>query len=279
MSRKVAVLLLALAVPVSAQIVSYEGTSFPEEDGWIRDARIFLAERWIDGGWLVQRAEVVDPGPPEVDEDDFYRRSLAQFGGASALFFEWRMETDGPREGIPGVAPAVLAVSGRMGIAYHFTIASNQVRFIDSDLRVLYVDVEAGSAHTYRLELRADETYVWFIDGTIVDTGPAPGPYPTDDSVVVFGARAAGGPITAWWHYIRFGVIPVSGSGDYDSDGEATLDDFYFVHECLTNERPGINGGPGQDAGPGCRFADFDFDNDVDLLDIAEFQVNFTGGE
>jgi hypothetical protein len=104
---------------------------------------MFLADRCLEAGWLVQQAEVVDPGPPEVPEDDFYRRSLAQFTGASALFFEWNMETDGPREGITGVAPAVLAVSGRMGIAYHFTIARDQARFIDSDLRVLYVDVGA----------------------------------------------------------------------------------------------------------------------------------------
>ncbi len=73
--------------------------------------------------------------------------------------------------------------------------------------------------------------------------------------------------------------MPVDGSGDYDSDAEVASDDFYFFHECLSNRRPGINGGPAQDAGPGCRFADFDFDDDVDLLDVAEFQLNFTGNE
>ena len=36
-----------------------------------------------------------------------------------------------------------------------------------------------------------------------------------------------------------------------------------------------INGGPDLDAGPGCRFADFDADSDVDLLDLAEFQNAF----
>ncbi len=74
-------------------------------------------------------------------------------------------------------------------------------------------------------------------------------------------------------------MIPLDGSGDYDSDAEVTLDDFYFFHECLSNRRPGINGGPGNDAGPGCRFADFDFDTDVDLLDIAAFQRTLTGGD
>jgi hypothetical protein len=228
---------------------------------------------------LVQYAEIVDPGPPEWPEQDYYEQSLPAYSNIESLFLEWRTETDGSREGIPAVAPAVITASGRMGIGYHFTIARDQVRFIDSDLTVLYVDIEPGLAHTYRLELRSDASYMWFIDGTIVDTGPAPGPYPTDDSVVVFGASAAGGPITASWDYVRFGVIPEDGSADYDSDAQVTLDDFYFVHECLSNRRPGINGGPGNDAGPGCRFADFDFDTDVDLLDIAEFQVNFTGGD
>lgn len=84
---------------------------------------------------------------------------------------------------------------------------------------------------------------------------------------------------TTRWDYVRFGVIPEDGSGDYDSDSAVTLDDFYFVHECLTNQRPGINGGPGKDAGPGCRFVDFDFDDDVDMKDIAFLQENFTGAD
>jgi hypothetical protein len=53
------------------------------------------------------------------------------------------------------------------------------------------------------------------------------------------------------------------------------LFDYYFAHECLTNRRPGINGGPHLDAGPGCRFTDFDFDGDVDLRDLAAFQNHF----
>ena len=52
-------------------------------------------------------------------------------------------------------------------------------------------------------------------------------------------------------------------------------DDFYFFHECLTSVRPGINGGPENDAGPGCRFADFNSDGDTDLLDFAKFQNAF----
>ncbi len=74
-------------------------------------------------------------------------------------------------------------------------------------------------------------------------------------------------------------MIPVDGSGDYDGDEDVDGHDYYFFHECLTNVRPGINGGPENNAGPGCRFADFDDDSDVDLQDVAVFQQIFTGGE
>ena len=75
------------------------------------------------------------------------------------------------------------------------------------------------------------------------------------------------------------GYTRSAGSGDFNSDAEIGLDDFYLFHECLTNDRLGINGGPDEDAGPGCRFADFDDDTDVDLLDFAEFQLAVTGSE
>jgi hypothetical protein len=74
---------------------------------------------------------------------------------------------------------------------------------------------------------------------------------------------------------VRFGRIPEDASGDYDSDGVVTLDDFYFFHECLSNRRSGINGGPGMDAGPGCRFTDFNHDSSTDLSDFATFQLTF----
>jgi len=75
---------------------------------------------------------------------------------------------------------------------------------------------------------------------------------------------------TVWWDYIRYGTIPEEASGDYDSDEDVDLDDYYYVHECFSQS------GPGVDAGPGCRFADFDGDSDVDFKDLAAFQNAFT---
>lgn len=186
------------------------------------------------------------------------------------------METDGPHGGFSNVSPAAIVAGGTSHAFYHFTIAKDQARFIDADLSVLLVDIAPGVPHTYRLELYGAELYVWWIDDNIVDSGVPEGPYPTSSSEIVFGARAAGETITAAWDYVRYGVIPADGSGDYDSDGAVTHDDFYFFHECLTNDRPGIHGGPANDADPGCRFADFDSDSDTDLRDFAEFQNAFT---
>ena len=63
------------------------------------------------------------------------------------------------------------------------------------------------------------------------------------------------------------GVIPADGSGDFDSDDDVDLDDYYFFQDCVTD--------PNTDAGPGCVWADFDFD--VDLIDFSHFQAAFTG--
>ena len=206
--------LAALAAPVLAGVVSYEATSFPDEQNWERRETIVPAERWLDGGWFVQYAELADPGPPHLDEEDIYEYSLAEFAGADRFFVEWRMETNGPREGFPNVSPAALVVSGRGAVWYHFTMADDQVRFIrDPSVPILFVDIEPGVPHIYRLDLFGDEFYTWQIDGELVDYGIPEAPYPTSDSVIVFGARAAGEPITARWDYIRFGEVPEPASG------------------------------------------------------------------
>ncbi len=71
-----------LAVPGFAQVVSYEGTAFPEEtgDGWIHLDTLFPAERWVEAGWLFQ-GPIVLQCPPECTTRDFYRRELEDQAG------------------------------------------------------------------------------------------------------------------------------------------------------------------------------------------------------
>jgi len=209
---------------------------------------------------------------------DSYVLWLTDFNGEPQFFLEFRIQTDGDRSEIPGGAPTVVVLFNFAGVSYHVTVARDLVQFLrDVSLPIWFFEIEPDVPHTFRVELYPDR-YVFHIDGWVADEGVPEGPFPAHDARITWRGKSWYLPCENAWDYIRYGVIPVDGSGDYDSDAEVTLDDFYFVHECLTNERPGINGGPGNDAGPGCRFADFDSDSDVDLLDLAEFQAAFTGG-
>ena len=86
--------------------------------------------------------------------------SLEDFDGTPTFFVEWRIQTDGHRSEIVGVAPAAL-VAGSLGITnYHFTISRDQVRLIrDNLLPIVFVDVIPDVPHMYRLELYGNELY------------------------------------------------------------------------------------------------------------------------
>ena len=276
--RATFVLLGATTATSLAQVVSSEFFTDPVSEGWDLIQKI-CAETWVDGTWYHQRFDLETCSTESDGGQDVYRRSLEPFNGVTPFFAEFRVHTDGDRSEIPGGAPALVAMGNFFGITYHVTMARNLVQFLrDVDLPILFIEIESGVPHTYRIELYPDR-YAFSIDNYLIDEGVSEGPFPAHDSRISWRGKSWFLPCENAWEYIRYGVIPVDGSGDYDSDTAVTLDDYYFFHECLTNQRLGINGGPGQDAGPGCRFADFDFDTDVDLLDFAEFQLTFIGAQ
>lgn len=270
MSRNYILLLALPAAIVRADVVSYEGNSFPEvsDQGWERTP-FCDPERSIDDGWLAAHVEVGCGGPPGGDKDR-YIRSLGDFAGEERFFLEWRMETDGDRSEIPGVSPASMVAGGFFGVTYHFTLASDQVRFQrDAFVVTVFVDIAPDVPHTYRLELYGGDQYVVYVDGQVIDSGIPSARYPSQESdVLAFRAQPWFLPNTTRWDYVRLGTMPIDGSGDYDSDGQVDGEDFYFFEECLL--------GSGVDAGPGCRFADFDFDTDVDCDDWASFKQAWT---
>jgi len=255
----------------------YEGIGLPEQDGWER-VQYLECDRILEGGCLLQQCDLGgSPGP--IGETDLYRRSLAEFVGEEAFFIEWRVQTDVPSDLFDrsGIATAISA-SGTSGTNYHCTLTDDLVRLLrDNFLPIVYAEVGPDAAHIYRLELFGTERYTWYVDGVVVAAGSPEGPYPLSDSSLIWGARHNVYDNLSSWDFVRAGVIPMDASGDYDSDGAETLFDLYFFDDCLTKDGPGILGGPGNDAGPGCRFADFDSDADVDLLDFAEFQNLFSG--
>ncbi|MBU0719425.1 MAG: hypothetical protein KJ749_14350 [Planctomycetes bacterium] len=273
MLRYVLFMFVSTAVPLHAGVFSSEFSSFPVDEGWELIQQWCSPETWVAGGWYWQALDFEGCPPPYGDEDD-YTRSIEEFNGAMAFFLEFRVQTNGDRSGIPYGSPGGLAMGNFFGVDYTAFISADQIKlFRDVDVPILFIDVEPGMPHTIRVELDNHKpgTYTWYIDGEVVDQGVPKGPFPAYNSMISWVGRASYLPCENRWHYIRFGDLPVDASGDFDSDEDVDLHDFYFVHECLSN------GGPNADAGPGCRFADMDSDTDVDLADFAEFQVMFAG--
>jgi hypothetical protein len=268
----------AVATPGLAQVVPSEFFSDPVSEGWDLIQQI-CAETRLDDRWYYQEFDPETCSTGSGAGQDAYVRWITEFNGEPRFFLQFRVQTDGDRSEILRGAPSGIAMFNFAGVLYHVTVARDLVQFFrDADLPIWFIEIEPGVPHTYRIELYPDR-YAFYIDAYLIDEGVPDGPYPAHDARITWLGSSWDLPCENAWDYIRYGVIPVDGSADYDSDAEVTLDDFYFFHECLSNRRPGINGGPGQDSGPGCRFADFDLDNDVDLLDAAEFQLNFTGNE
>jgi len=264
------ILLAGLGVPAPAQVITYEGVVAPDPSPWQRIATSNV-DRRLHSGWLTQTIE--------GEETDLYRCNIGGIGGLVGRFFlEWRAITDNPERLIyEWQVPTVIVAGGNGPGFYHVVMTeSAAVLFRDINIPWVVVSFSIDNPHTYRVEVFADE-YVWYIDGVVVDSGVPEGPYPDPTARVTWGIEGNDGvTATTAWDFVRVGRIPDDSSGDYDSDTAVTLIDHYFVVDCMTKDGPGIFGGPGNDAGPGCRFADFDADGDVDLLDLAEFQNLFT---
>lgn len=199
----IAAWLFANGIAVHADEFQYDCNAFPEFEGWTRRDRPCPSERWLEDGFFVQRAEA----EPCDDQDDFYDRSLKVLSGAIRLRTEWKVQTTGPREEIVEVAPAVLALGGTRGVLYHTTIARDQVRFISHiDHPIVFVDLEPDVPHVYRVDVYGEFWYEWSIDGKVHAAGAYGRPYPTADSEIVWGNRAASYPNTTWWDFIRLEV-------------------------------------------------------------------------
>ena len=262
------------AVNARGNVVSWEGNSFPESEGWTRST-FCTPERSIDDGKLVQilvEGECMEP--PDGDRDT-YTRTIDEFNGSATFFYEYRVQTDGNRSEIPGGAPTVFVVFNFFGVNYNATVARDQIKLVRDVLKpILFFDLTPGVPHTIRLELFNDPppaTYRWFIDGVVFDEGLAVGPFPANDSRITCHAASWFLSCENRWDYIRYGVIPVDGSGDFHSDGQVDENDQFFFEECLDNS------GENVDAGPGCRWADFDGDTDVDCDDWDAFAAAWTG--
>ncbi len=272
MSLKLALVLVVLATSSLGQVFTYEAADVPENSQWILLQRYCSPETWIEGGRYIQHTALDCGPPPHGHDSESFTRPLTEYQGQYRFFIEWTVETSGDRSEILWGAPVILSAWSQGAVNYQFSIARDQVRLIrDNRLPILYVDVVPGVLHTYRLELYGADLYVWYIDGEVIDSGIPEAAYPSSNPNMNWRGKSAYYESTTKWDYIRYGVTPADGSADFDSDDALDLFDHYYVQECFDRS------GPAADAGPGCRFADFDGDADVDLRDFAEFQNRFTG--
>ena len=245
---------------VRADVVTFEGLNFPEvEDASWEYLPFCTPERWVQDGFLIQEVGF-DCNPPPHGDQDAYSRSLADFVGEEEFFIEFRMQTDGDQSEIPFGSPAGLAAGGFSTVGYHFTISRDLVRFQRDDFQeTVYVEIEPGSFHTYRVELHGADQYFICIDGEIISSGLPGGPFPDHEkNVIAWLGRAAQLPNTTQWDYVRLGTLPHNSSGDFNTDLEVDSYDLYFFQECMSSEAGNW---------AGCRWADMDFDDGVDCDD------------
>ncbi len=191
-------------VPVWAQMVSYECDSFPEEQGWERRDRPRLCERWLDDGWLYFECESLDENPCG-GEDDLYRWELDEWAGVPRFVLEGRIATNGPNSELIAIAPVGLVASGTSGIRFHTTVSRDEVHFI-WDGPSIFVPVAPNKSHTYRVDVYGPYWFEWSIDGIVYDYGSYGRQYPTVDSFIIWGARAACFDSVSAIDFVRFGV-------------------------------------------------------------------------
>jgi len=261
---------------VEAAVFSWECNSLPAKVGWTVHPPFCDPRVWVDDGRYIQQLDNTACPDATAGAMDAYLRELVDFVGVQEFFVEWRVEGDGPRSEIVGGAPTAMALGNSFGIGYAFFVAHDQAKLNrDNRLPIVLVDIEPSTSHVHRLELYGNESYIWFIDGQVVDFGKPEGLFPSFDARISWRGRSWHAPADNRWDFIRYGVIATDGSGDFDSDGDHDLRDFYHFHECV--ERPHwaefAAASPDGTADPGCLWADINGDNVVDLLDFAEFQM------
>ncbi len=270
-----ATLIALTAVPLLADVFSWEADSFPVDGGWELLQQFCEPETWLEDGWYIQ--DVDRDACPDENEgaSDVYRRYLTEFLGAAQYYAEWHVEGDSDRSEIDGGAPVAFAVFNSFGIAYTFFIARDLAKLNrDNLLPIVFVDIEPDMAHVHRLELYGPDLYIWYIDGEIVDSGVPEGPFPADNARITFRGKSWHLPAVIRWNYIRYGHIPEPASGDFDSEGDIDRRDFFYFAECVADR----GNGPNVPTDPGCLWADMDADGDVDFHDFSLFQLAFTGG-
>jgi len=207
---------------VTASTVTYEGSSLPELSGWER-VGTFDANRSIEDGSLVLSVDLGVWGPLPGGEQDFYQRDVSG-PGEEPFFLEWRVESTAPSTELEGTGGSAVVLSARYA-RYHFTITEDLVRVLrDVTIDPMWISIEPGIAHVYRLEIPDDTSFQLLIDGDPVLTGTPEGPLGTDTSRLIWGSKMWNTPSVNTWDYVRYGtMVPEPATGVMLLAGGAVL--------------------------------------------------------
>lgn len=213
------------AEALRAQQFDYSADLFPEDAGWRISQIVCAPDLWLEGGWFHQHVELCDGYPPPGGQTASYRRSMDDVLGIQSMYIEWRVVTDAPRAEIPWGGGAALSVTNNLAAYIVFVTADHAKLFRNSNLPVVFVDLEPGVPHTHRLELLTSGLYVWSIDSRIVDFGEPEGALTCCAPEIVWRAKAAWVGNTTSWDYIRYGALRETAPGDANCDGAINLFD------------------------------------------------------
>lgn len=274
--RTVFAISVVLAVTMSArgEVFSSEFRAPPTEEGWELAVAACGVSAAIENGHYVQLLDPQGcPVPPDGAQET-YARSTGFLNGAAGQFVEFRLRTSGDGSGVCNQGPIQVKLSSFGQTFWWIVVTSDSAAFrFTSPIPSTPFVFPPGDAHTVRVELElpqdvAQPIFRFFVDDVIRWEGSVWSSW-TDFTLLEWSGTSCFAPIENRWDYIRYGDIPAAGSGDFDSDGFVDHRDYYFFHDCF------VRRGPGQDDGPGCRFADTNGDTAVDLRDFADFQILF----
>jgi len=230
---------------------STEPNVYPEDSGWERWTNDGGDQRWFEGGALVL------DGMASIYKADMYRQYLPSLPvvGEEVLTVAWRLRVDQINGfGDPGVE---ISIDGHGDVFLQY--CSNN-RILSAGECEWVADYTLGAFHEYALTTADLGTYVLWMDGVAVHSGPIGPAMP--DSYLAWGDAFQGSASRSTWDYMR---LTVTRPGDVNADGVVDFADINPFVSFLT-ESPDGGGDP-----CACSAADVNQDGAVDFVDINPF--------
>ena len=182
--------------------VAYEGSGFPENEGWIRASSDPPAERWLEDGSLFidSRAEL----------DSFESYGIPSNGGQNpepgeTFVVRWGLEV---QEVTPWEDPGV-AITSDDQYAVTFVFAEGYVTSTYEPNAS--AEFAPGMFHEFEMRSADMRSYELYIDGALAIEGVLHESF--FPAGVGFGDLVRGGSSLARWDYFHFGVVPEPACG------------------------------------------------------------------